>query len=103
MCTYTSSYNIYLLAFFFFISLLTGESTLRNYTSVLPTTQGFQQHVLESLRDQAAEVEHPFVVIMHDEVSIQKDLVYDFKSGQLVGYVCQEELQQEKVFIIVAS
>lgn len=81
------------------MNCITGETTLRNYTSVLPTSQGFQGHVLSSLRTEASELpeNNRYVTLMHDEITIQQDLVFDFKTNELVGYVCQEELQQRKV------
>lgn len=78
--------------------VIPGESTLRNYSSVIPTTPGIQGHVLEALAKEAAQLpeEKRYVVLMHDEITVQQDLVFDNKQN-LIGYVCQEELDVTKV------
>lgn len=55
--------------------------------------------MLHSLQEEASALpDHQrYVVLLHDEVTIQQDLVFDFKTGQLVGYVCPEEQSQSTV------
>lgn len=78
--------------------VISGETTLRRFSSSIGTTQGFQSHVIEELTKEAALLpeNERFVVLMHDEIKIQEDLVYDFK-GNLIGFVCDEELDHSKV------
>ena len=68
---------------------LPGESTLRDYTNYITPQTGFNPDVVEELRQQAENLSdnERFVTLMHDEVSVKQDLVWDSKTGQLVGFV----------------
>lgn len=65
------------------------ERTLRDYTNIVHPSTGFQKAVFDDLRHQAAKLSgiQKYVVLMHDEVSIKDDLVYDRNTGELVGFV----------------
>ena len=66
---------------------LPGSSTLRAYTNVMHPREGFQLHVQEDLQAAADKLEphKRFVVLLHDEMSIKSDLMFDKRSG--VGFV----------------
>ena len=78
---------------------LPGESTLRDYTGIIATKPGIQEHVLLRLKEEAAKLkEHEkYVCLLHDEMSIQQNLVFDRKLQQVVGYVSSEQLDISKV------
>ena len=78
---------------------LPGESTLRDYTSVFSAAPGFQGQVLEDLQLQVEtyDAEHRYVCLLHDEMSIKSDLVFDGKSNELIGYVSPQEFDIQKV------
>lgn len=84
---------------------LPGESTLRDYTGVLVTTPGFQTHVIKQLQTQAGTLQphDRYVCLLHDEMTIMSDLVFDQKTGQLVGFVSPEQFDQEKVSTLQVS
>jgi len=65
------------------------ESTLRDYTNVLHPRSGFQMEVFKELKSMAATLteEERFVCLLHDEISIKADLVYDKITGELVGFI----------------
>ncbi|XP_056003683.1 uncharacterized protein LOC125674046 [Ostrea edulis] len=67
---------------------LPNKSTLRDYTNVITPATGFQPHVFEELRKIAADLpsEKRFVALLHDEMKIKSDLVYDRRSGQVIGF-----------------
>lgn len=74
---------------------LPGESTLRDYTNVYHPKPGFQKSAIEELKksaDKLAEHER-FVVLLHDEMTIKSDLVFDKRSEELVGFVNTSEDQ----------
>ena len=78
---------------------LPGQSTLRDYTSVIKTSPGFQEHVLLDLKRKALELSETqkYVCLLHDEMSIQQDLVFDKQTNTLIGYVSNEQLDPSKV------
>ena len=78
---------------------LPGESTLRDYTSVFSAAPGFQGQVLEDLQLQVEnyDAEQRYVCLLHDEMSIKSDLVFDRKSNKLIGYVSPQEFDIQKV------
>jgi hypothetical protein len=84
---------------------LPGQSTLRDYTGVIKTGAGFQHHVLLDLKEKASKLpeSQKFVCILHDEVTIQQDLVFDKQSSTLVGYVAPEQLDLSKVKMQVSD
>ena len=76
-CVYRSMRNMGILK-------VTGESTLRDDTSVLSSAPGFQVH-------------HRYVCLLHDEMSIKSDRVFDRKSNEIIRYVSPEEFDSQKV------
>ena len=76
---------------------LPGESTLRNYISVFAAVPDFQGQLLEDLQLQVEnyDAEHRYVCLLHDEMSIKSDLVFDRKSNELIGprgvYLAEEK------------
>ena len=48
-----------------------GESTLRDYTSVLSSAPGFQVH-------------HRYVCLLHDEMPTKSHRVFDHKSNEII-------------------
>ncbi|XP_056020980.1 uncharacterized protein LOC125652376 isoform X1 [Ostrea edulis] len=67
---------------------LPNKSTLKDYTNVITPATGFQPHMFEELRKIAADLpsEKRFVALLHDENKIKSDLVYDRRSGQVIGF-----------------
>ena len=84
---------------------LPNESTLRDYTHVFHPRVGFSPAAIADLKDQAKDFspEERFVVLLHDEMSIRKDLVFDRVSGEVIGFVNPHKLQQEEVSEYLAS
>lgn len=68
---------------------LPGESVLKDYTNVIGPKTGINPSVLDEIKSEASKLpeEKRWVVLMHDEMSIKSDLVYDNRSSTLVGYV----------------
>ena len=92
---------------------LPNKSTLRDYTNVIQPREGFQPHVFEvyfcstrvivilihiqlrheidfqELKGLAKDLPATkrFVALLHDEMSIKADLVYDHRGGEVVGFI----------------
>ena len=84
---------------------LPGESTLRDYTNYITPQTGFNLDVVEELRQQAEKLSdnERFVTLMHDEMSVKQDLVWDSKTVQLVGFVNLHQWQQRPDFNNIAT
>ena len=73
--------------------LLPSERTLRDYSNVVKSGDGFKMEVLEQLYNEArmGQDEIPahrqFVGIAVDEIYIKSDLVYDRHSARVIGFV----------------
>ena len=67
---------------------LPAESTLRDYTNVLHPKSGFQMEVFIELKQMAEALKENerWVCLLHDEIAIKSGLVYDRRSGELVGF-----------------
>ena len=78
---------------------LPGESTLRDYTATIKCSPGFQPHAIKSLSERSNSLpdSDKFVVLMHDEMKISNDLVFDRKTEELVGYVLPEQFDPNEV------
>lgn len=82
---------------------LPGSSTLREYTSAYDPQEGFSQEVMEELKRAASKLHENqrFVALLHDEMSIRSDLVFDVRTGALVGFVNKDtwtfDHQEEKL------
>lgn len=68
---------------------LPGESTLRDYSNVMHPEQGFNSAVMEELLGAIKDLvdSQRFVVLLHDEMSIKQDLVFDQRTDELVGFI----------------
>ena len=77
---------------------LPAESTLRDYTNIVHPTSGFQVEVFLELKKLAEDLDsnERWVCIMHDEISIKADLVYDRRNGDLVGFVDKAQWEDDK-------
>ena len=63
---------------------LPGTSTLREYTSAYSPQEGFCQQVMEELKSAASKLDENkrFVALLHDEMSVKSDLVFDQMTGK---------------------
>ena len=68
---------------------LPGESTLKDYTNAILPQAGFHKNTLQELAKTTKDWPDSkrFVVLMHDEMSIKEDLVFDRRSGEVVGFI----------------
>ena len=70
---------------------LPSERTLRDYTHWTKISSGFQPSSFERLLFEAnyKELEdwQKFIILLHDEVKIQSDIVYSKHTGELIGFV----------------
>ncbi|XP_070177740.1 uncharacterized protein [Littorina saxatilis] len=68
---------------------LPGESTLRDYSNYIHPEGGFNPEVVAEIKAAADNLKENdrFVVLLHDEMSVKVDLVWDSKSGEQVGFV----------------
>ena len=84
---------------------LPGESTLRDYSNYIHPQAGFNPQVIEELKEQASKLpaDQRFVCLLHDEMSVKEDLVWDSKTGQLVGFVNLNQWQERSDFNSIAS
>ncbi|KAK7480261.1 hypothetical protein BaRGS_00028537 [Batillaria attramentaria] len=78
---------------------LPAETTLRQYTSAVRLEQGFQPEVMAELKKFADSLQphQRYVVLLHDEMTIKSDLVFDERSGALVGFVNKDMWTFEKM------
>lgn len=67
---------------------LPGPSTLRDYTNVVLPESGFSQPALQEITRQTKDLadKDRFVVLLHDEMTIKADLVFDRRSGDVIGF-----------------
>ncbi|KAK7105303.1 hypothetical protein V1264_016704 [Littorina saxatilis] len=65
---------------------LPGSSTLREYTTVCESVRGFSEVVMDDLTKVADKLtdENNYVVLLHDEMTVKSDLVFDPRTGKLV-------------------
>ena len=68
---------------------LPGERILRDYTNYIQPQTGLNAAVLEDICHQTEGLSENerWCVLLHDKMSIKSDLIYDRRSGELVGYV----------------
>lgn len=76
---------------------LPGETTLRDYSNYIHPQPGFNPQVIEELKEQANKLpeDQRFVALLHDEMSVKEDLVWDSKTGELVGFVNLNQWQEQ--------
>ena len=74
---------------------LPSESTLRDYTNVFHPKAGFNACILDEVKSACKDLgpHQRFVVLLHDEMTLKNDLVFDRVSGEIVGYVRPSEWQ----------
>lgn len=83
---------------------LPGNSTLQDYTNVSSPSEGFTSAAVDAIKAATQDLpDHDrFVVLMHDEMSIQSDLVFDKRTGKLVGFIkSQVEQKQLATHVLV--
>ena len=83
---------------------LPSERTLQDYTNIFTRGTGFHDDIICHLGQEVKDltIKHERIVgILHDEMKIRSDLVYDKKSGQLIGFIdldktgnCLRNIQQ---------
>ncbi|XP_055877443.1 uncharacterized protein LOC129924769 [Biomphalaria glabrata] len=68
---------------------LPGASTLRDYTNVYESKEGFNESSIEELKriSQNFKSEEKCVILLHDEMMIKYDLVFNKTNGEVVGFV----------------
>ena len=70
---------------------LPTERTLRDYTHHFKDTVGFNAKLDEQLfrESDVANLEdwQKYIVLMFDEMKVKEDLVYDMRTGELIGFV----------------
>lgn len=78
---------------------LPGESTLQDYTSIFASKPGWQSHVIKRLANKASKLPESkkMVILLFDEMYIKSDLVFNRRTEELIGYVCQEDFDPSKV------
>ena len=73
--------------------ILPSKRTLRDYSNVVKSGEGYQMGVLRQLYDEARmgldkiPAHRKFVGIVVDEIYIKSDLVYDRYSSRVIGFV----------------
>ena len=67
---------------------LPGESTLWDYTNYIQPKTGFQAEAVNEIQDAAEKLSESqrYVVLLHEEMSLKEDLVFDSKTGELVRF-----------------
>ena len=76
---------------------LPGESTLRDYTNVIHPKEGFNFDVLKEIKHATQHFKENewCVVLLHDEMSVKSDLVFDRRSDEVVGFLHPEKWKVE--------
>lgn len=80
---------------------LPSERTLYDYSHYMENGVGVNARTVEQLIDQATKlgcfaVEHKsYVGLLHDEITIKSDLVFNKHTGQLIGYVNLDAIANE--------
>uniref|UniRef100_A0A2C9LEN5 THAP-type domain-containing protein n=1 Tax=Biomphalaria glabrata TaxID=6526 RepID=A0A2C9LEN5_BIOGL len=74
---------------------LPGEATLRDYTNSIQPQTGFNSDVIDEINQATKDfTEHErYIVLLHDEMAIKSDLVYDQRSGEIVGFVNSDQIK----------
>lgn len=72
---------------------LPAESTLRHYTDVFAPKDGLSRQAMDEIKRQTKDLknEERFVVLIHDEMSVWSDLVFDQRNNKVVGFVNQDK------------
>ena len=84
---------------------LPGQSTLVDYTNYILPRTGFQHEVVEDIRCAAEKLgdHQKYVVLLHDEMSIKEDFVFDNRSQEVVGFVNVQNWQIDANYNSLAS
>ena len=72
---------------------LPGISILREYLSATKPRVGFRPEVVTKVQRMAEKLDSNqcYVALLHDEMSIKSDLVFDSRRGELVGFMNKEK------------
>jgi hypothetical protein len=75
------------------VLLLPWDSTLQDYTNAFQPSAGLCKETLDCITAATKDyADHQrFVVLLHDEMTIKSDLVFDQRSGRMVGFVTDSE------------
>ena len=69
---------------------LPSERTLRGYTNYIKCVPGYQQEVVDMMRQESKCDELPeakrYVTILLDEMKVKEDIVYDKFTGNMIGF-----------------
>ena len=69
---------------------LPSERTLRDYTNYIKCVPGYQQEVVDMMRQESKCDELPeakrYVTILLDEMKVKEDIVYDKFTGNVIGF-----------------
>ena len=73
------------------------ETTLRDYTNYIHPWTGFQPEVLEEIKTAAQKLgeNERYVALLHGEMKIKEDLVFDNRSQELVGFVNMKNWEED--------
>ncbi|KAI8771576.1 Transposable element P transposase [Biomphalaria glabrata] len=79
---------------------LPGEATIRDYTNAIHPKTGFNCEVIDAIKQATKDFdEHErFVILLHDEMAIKSDLVYDQRSGEVVGFVNSDNVKESSSY-----
>ena len=69
--------------------VLPNRRGLRDYKNYIRPKQGFNNHVIKELSDIVDKLEpvEKYAILLMDEMKIQKNLVWDKHTGDLIGFV----------------
>ena len=75
--------------------ILPSRRRLRDYKNYIKPQRGFNPEIVAELRNKTKgfSEKEKFIVLLMDEMKIQKNLVWDKHSGELVGYVDLGDLE----------
>ena len=69
---------------------LPSERTLRDYTNYIKCVLGYQQEIVDMMRQESKCDELPegrrYVTMILDEMKVKEDIVYDKHSGDIIGF-----------------
>lgn len=78
---------------------LPSERTLRDYTNYIKCRPGYQQEVVDMMRQESKCEELPecrrYVTLLFDEMKVKEDIVYDKVSGDIIGFCNLGSLNDE--------
>ncbi|CAB4032699.1 Hypothetical predicted protein [Paramuricea clavata] len=74
--------------------ILPSERVVRDYRNYFKPGAGITKENVEELKEKASKFSgiHKYVAVIMDEMKIQKNLVFDKTSGELIGFIDQLEI-----------